>query len=75
MLGTGGTQVIRGGQDNLVAFDLSGDALRDDVGIGTLRTLGGEVLTLNSDFHASRDGDGELTNMRCHVSALLSHHT
>ena len=45
VLGTGRTQVISGGQDDLVAFNGSGDA------------------------------DGELTNMRCHVSALLSHHT
>ena len=75
VLGTGRTQVISGGQDNLVAFNGSGDAFRNHVGVRTLSALGGEVLAFNLDFNASRDGDGELTNMRCHVSALLSHHT
>ena len=60
---------------NLVAFNGSGDAFRNHVGVRTLSALGGEVLAFNLDFNASRDGDGELTNMRCHVSALLSHHT
>ena len=75
VLCTGRTQVISRGEDNFVAFDHCGDAFRNLVGISALSALGGKGLTVDLDFHASRDGDGELTNMRCHVSALLSHQT